>query len=85
MNENNVDFICVKELTLNSLLSLIRSCARTTSPAFGRPSSAILSCSVKSSGALASASAIAFANSSSVDVGASACVTKPEEKPKQTN
>lgn len=46
----------------------MRSCARTTSPALGRPSSANLSCSVRSSGAFASASVIAFANSSSVDV-----------------
>lgn len=53
------------ELTLNSLLSLIRSCARMISPIFGRPSNAILSLSVKSSGAFASASVIAFANSSS--------------------
>lgn len=53
-------------LTLNSLLSLMRSCARVMSPIFGRPSNAILSFSVKSSGALASASVIAFANSSSL-------------------
>lgn len=52
-------------LTLNSLLSFILSCARVMSPAFGRPRRAILSCSVKSSGAFASASVIAFASSSS--------------------
>lgn len=57
--------VSVSLLTLNSLLSLIRSCARVMSPIFGRPSNAILSFSVKSSGALASASVIAFANSSS--------------------
>lgn len=52
--------------TLNSLLSLIRNCALTISPDFGRPSNAILSWSVKSSGALASASVTALANSSGI-------------------
>lgn len=53
------------ELTLNSFDSLIRSCARTVSPFFGRPSNAILSSSVRSSGAFASASWICWAISSS--------------------
>lgn len=57
-------FVFFFQFTLNSLLSLIRNCARTISPDFGRPNNAILSCSVKSSGALASASVTAFANSS---------------------
>lgn len=48
-------------LTLNSLDSLMRSCARITSPFFGLPSSTILSSSVRSSGALASASWICCA------------------------
>lgn len=46
----------------------MRNCARTTSPAFGRPSNAILSCSVRSSGAFDSATVIACANSSSASV-----------------
>jgi hypothetical protein len=58
-----------KTLTLNSLLSFILNCALTTSPFLGRPSSAILSCSVRSSGAFDSASIIRLANSSSSDQG----------------
>lgn len=54
----------ITQFTLNSLLSFILSCALILSPDFGRPSNAILSSSVKSSGAFASAAVTAFANSS---------------------
>lgn len=54
--------------TLNSLLSLMRSSARTTSPNLGRPNNAILSSSVSSSGAFFSAASISPTISSSAEI-----------------
>lgn len=64
--------------TLNSFDSFIRSCARIISPFLGLPSKIILSCSVRSSGAFASASWSCCAISSvlSIPVGGSLKIWK---------